>query len=242
MGISFALTKLNLPNSARTYAPSMEISLSRVADVAVITWRDGENRLIVDSLGRLNEILDELATIEGPLAVVVTGEGKFFSNGLDLDRIGSNPSEFAATVREMERTIGRLLVFPAYTVAALNGHTFAGGALVSCAFDYRIMRDDRGFWCMNEVDIGLPLDEYLWSILEHRLPHATAVDAMLTARRYGAAEAIVAGIVQESASETNLLARAVEVAQAMTTKDRTVVASHKRLVHGAAASYLGFNS
>ena len=56
----------------------------------------------------------------------------------------------------LEQTIGRLLVFPAYTVAAINGHAFAGGALISCAFDYRVMREDRGYFCFPEVDIRIP--------------------------------------------------------------------------------------
>ena len=90
---------------------------------------------------------------------MLTGQGKFFSNGLDLERFGTNPSEFGATLTELHRTIGRLLVYPAYCVAALNGHTFAAGALLSCAFDYRVMRADRGYWCMNEAEIGLALDE-----------------------------------------------------------------------------------
>ena len=132
----------------------MDISVQQRGAVAVLTWNEGENRVNLDSLGRLNEILDELERLEGPLGIVLTGQGKFFCNGLDLERFGSNPSEFGATLSELNRTIGRLLVFPAYSVAALNGHTFAAGALISCAFDYRVMRADRGYWCMNEAEIG----------------------------------------------------------------------------------------
>ena len=160
---------------------NMGISVQQRGAVAVLTWNEGENRVNLDSLGRINEILDELSALEGPLGIVLTGQGKFFSNGLDLERFGSNPSEFAATLAELNRTIGRLLVYPAYSVAALNGHTFAAGALISCAFDYRVMRSDRGYWCMNEAEIGLALDQRLWSILEHRLPRPTAIAAATTA-------------------------------------------------------------
>ena len=219
----------------------MVISVTQHDTVAVITWNDGENRINLDSLARLNEVLDELETIEGPLSVVLTGSGKFFSNGLDLERFGAVPDEFAATLQELERTIGRLLVFPAYTVAAINGHAFAGGALLSCAVDYRVMREDRGYWCMNEAEIGLALDERLWSILTNRLPQATAVAAATTARRYAGPEALRHGIVEALASEGEVLRHAVGVAQAMASLDRRTLLRHKLLAHGAEAALLGFS-
>jgi enoyl-CoA hydratase/carnithine racemase len=218
----------------------MDISVTQQGSVAVVTWNEGENRINLDSLGRINVILDELETIDGPLSVVLTGVGKFFSNGLDLERFGAVPDEFAATLHELERTIGRLLVFPAYCVAAVNGHAFAGGALISCAFDYRIMREDRGFWCMNEAEIGLALDERLWSILTNRLPKATAVVAATTARRFPAPDALRMGIIEEMASEDELLTRAIDVAERMSSLDRTTLARHKALAHGAEAALLGF--
>ena len=218
----------------------MVMSLSFHDSVAVITWDDGENRVNLDSLGRLHEILDELASNDGPLALVWTGTGKFFSNGLDLARFGSNPDELFATVAETLRTVARLVLFPAYSVAAINGHAFAAGALLSCAVDYRVMREDRGYWCMNEADIGLPLDAPLASILFNRLPRAVAIDAMLTARRFSAGDAIANGIVQESAPEERVLARSIEVASSMAVKDRSVLAAHKRIAYGAFTASLGF--
>jgi len=219
----------------------MDISVEQRGSVALLTWREGENRINLDSLGRLNEILDELEGIDGPLAIVLTGDGKFFSNGLDLARFGNDVGEFTATLRALNKFIGRLLVFPAYTVAALNGHTFAGGALISCAFDYRIMRADRGFWCMNEAEIGLALDERLWSILANRLPRATAIIAATTARRFAAPDALHYGIIEAMADDATLVDEAVEQAERMSTLDREALGVHKRLIHGAEAEHLGYS-
>jgi enoyl-CoA hydratase/carnithine racemase len=216
------------------------MTVSLAGAVAVITWDDGENRIQQDSLDRLNAVLDELEGVEGPLAIVLTGTGKFFSNGLDLARLAADPAAISGTLGALERTVGRLLLFPAYSVAALNGHTFAGGALLSCALDYRVMREDRGFWCMNEADIGMTLDEKLAAILFSRLPRATAIDAMVTARRFGGHEALRAGIVQELATPEYLLARAIEVAAAMAEKDRVILAAHKRLAYRDVAAQLGY--
>jgi len=58
------------------------------------------------------------------------------------------------------------------------------------------MREDRGYWCMNEAEIGLALDERLWSILTNRLPRATATIAASTARRFSGPDALHFGIVE----------------------------------------------
>jgi enoyl-CoA hydratase/carnithine racemase len=218
----------------------MDITLSREGAVAVLTWNEGENRINFDSLARLNELLDELEAIEGPLSVVLTGSGKFFCNGLDLERFADKRDEFVETLHRLEQTIGRLLVFPAYTVAAINGHAFAGGALISTAFDYRVMREDRGYWCMNEAEIGLALDERLWSILTNRLPRATAIVAATTARRFSGPEAMHFGIVEAVAGESDVLAHALGVAERMANLDRPTLGVHKRLAYRAEAKFLGF--
>jgi len=219
----------------------MPLTVTRDGDVALLTWNDGENRLNYDSLGRLNEVLDELQGTPGPLALVLTGEGKFFSNGLDLARFGDKPDELFGTIALLRRTIGRIMLFPAYTVAALNGHTFAGGGLLSMAFDHRVMREDRGFWCMNEAAIGMVLDEYLYGIIAHRLPRATAVEAAQTARRYPGPEALAAGIVEDIADEASLLPRAIEQAQRHAALDRRILGAQKKIIHGDFAAFIGFS-
>src|SRR5579863_5959867 len=218
----------------------MDITMTREGSVAVLTWNEGENRINLDSLARLNELLDELEAVEGPLSIILTGSGKFFCNGLDLERFGNQRDEFIETLHLLEQTIGRLLVFPAYTVAALNGHAFAGGALISCAFDYRVMREDRGYWCMNEAEIGLALDERLWSILTNRLPRPTAIMAASTARRFSGPDALKYGIVEAVAGETEVLAQAIAIAESMANLNRPTLGVHKRLAHGAEAQFLGF--
>jgi enoyl-CoA hydratase/carnithine racemase len=113
------------------------------------------------------------------------------------------------------------------------------GALISLGFDSRVMREDRGYWCMNEAEIGLPLDEQLISILSHRLPAATAVRAALTAERFSAPTALAAGIVEATASESEVLAQAITLAERYATLDRKILAHHKVMVHGEEAVFLG---
>jgi Delta3-Delta2-enoyl-CoA isomerase len=229
-----------LRDESPLYAQAMDITLRHEGAVAILTWEDGENRVNVDSLALLNSRLDEVESTSGPVAIVLTGVGKFFSNGLDLGRFGSNPEEFLATLKEAKRTIGRLYLFPAYTVAAINGHAFAMGALISCGFDYRVMRDDRGYWCMNEAEIGLALDEQLFSILTARLPRSTAIVAATTAKRFSGPEALASGIVEAVTSEDEVLRHAIDVAAAHANLDRHTLAQHKALAFGEVATFLGW--
>jgi len=93
----------------------MDIALTYEGSVAVLTWNEGENRINLDSLARLNELLDDIENVDGPVSLVLTGSGKFFCNGLDLARFADKRDEFTATLHSLEQTIGRLLIFPAYT-------------------------------------------------------------------------------------------------------------------------------
>lgn len=207
--------------------------------VVVVRWRDGENRFHRDSVRRWHEVLDELEAADGPLALVVTGEGRFFSNGLDLDGFAANPDAAGEVVDGVHRLFGRMLLFPAYTVAALNGHTFAAGAMLACCFDARVMREDRGYWCLPEVDLGLPLTEPMFTAVTARLPVHVAAEAMNTGRRYTAADALDAGLVEHRAPEPDVLGRAMELAAPLAGKDRTVIARHKRMLFAEAARTCG---
>ncbi len=220
----------------------MDISLRFEDSVGIITWNEGENRINPDSMARMHEIFDELDTVTGPLALVWTGTGKFFSNGLDLERFAAEPHILGPTTKELDRLFGRIISFPAYTVAAVNGHAFAGGAMLTCTTDYRVMREDRGFWCLNEAELGLPLTETMAAVVLARLPKATALEAMNTARRYSALEAVAAGIIEATASESEVLTRAIEVAAHVATKDRKVIAIHKKMVFGELAEKLKISS
>ena len=210
-------------------------------DVALIRWRDGENRYRRDSIDRWHEVLDELEHRDGPLALVVCGEGKFFSNGLDLDWFGEHPDEAGAVVEDVHRLFGRMLVFPAYVVFAITGHAFAGGAMLTCTGDARVMRNDRGYWCLPEVDLGLPLTVPMARVVTARLPWPAAQDAILTGRRFTGEEAAAAGIVDELAGEETVVARALELAAPMAPKDRSVIQAHKQLLFGDAAEVCGWS-
>ncbi len=206
--------------------------------VRVLWWRDDENRFRTDSLDAWATALDELEAIDGPLALVVANEGKVWSNGLDLDWMSATNAG-ADFIGRVHALLGRMLLFPAYTVAAVSGHAFAGGAMLAAACDTIVMREDRGWWCLPEADLGLPLTDAMFATVESRLPRATLLHAVITGRRYTGPEAVAAGIAADAVPESDVVGRAVELAAAMVGKDRLTIAAHKRLLHGTAAATCG---
>ena len=212
------------------------IDLDREGDVFVLHMRGGENRFAPPFLDAFEAALEQVEKTPGPAALVTTGEGKFYSNGLDMPTLAeagkSGREGLAAHLGRVHRLFARVLAFPRITVAAINGHAFAGGAMLATAFDHRIMREDRGYWCLPEVDLGLPLTTEMYDGLAAHLPRPTLAEAALTGRRYTGPEALTAGIVTEVAPEDEVLERAVAVAAAMAGKNRTVIAAHKQLLYG----------
>ncbi|MGK9270168.1 enoyl-CoA hydratase/isomerase family protein [Williamsia muralis] len=170
-----------------------------------------ENRFTMDWLDTVNNLLDEVPT-SAPGALVITGAGKFFSNGLDVDYIGANADKLPAYLDRVHALYARVLTFPLPTVAAINGHAFGAGAMLALCADHRIMRTERGFWSLPEVLLGMPFTVGMASLLRTRLPDATAIEAMTTGRRYGALEAVDAGIVEQTADIDDLLTEASGVA------------------------------
>ena len=196
------------------------IDLSNQEGVFVLHMKSGENRFNLAFLDALDAALDEVERTPAAVALVTVGEGKFYSNGLDLDWMaGPGREQAAASIARVHELLGRVLTFPMITVAALNGHTFAAGAMLALAHDFRVMRDDRGFFCFPEVDIRIPFTPGMAAVIQAKLTPAAAVEAMTTGRRYGGADAHAVGLVTATASEDKVTSAAVDLVTALKGKD-----------------------
>ncbi|MGE2726332.1 enoyl-CoA hydratase-related protein [Mycolicibacterium pulveris] len=206
--------------------------LERRGAVFVLRLGEDENRFHPDRLARINAALDEVEAADGPKAVVTTGVGKFYSNGLDLDFMAANPGAAEANLSDVHALFARVLGFPAPIVAAVQGHAFAAGAMLALAHDLIVMRGDRGFFCLPEVDLGIPFTAGMNALIRARLPIATAHEAMTTGRRYGGEEAREAGIVAATAGEDELLDVAVARAEERAAKAGAVFGTIKQRLYG----------
>ena len=215
------------------------IETKREGAVALVQMRSGENRFNPGFIAELSRALDEIERSEEPSALVLTGDGKFFSNGLDLAWMsGEGRDRAGEVVTGMLGIFARLLASPIPSVAALNGHAFAGGAMLALACDFRVMRSDRGFFCIPEIDLGLPLHPGMAALIQARLPKLTAHEAIVTGRRYGGVEALARGIADYATPAVDLLAKAMSIASPLAGKNRAVMQTHKRLLYGDALRLL----
>lgn len=216
------------------------MELTRDGPVFILRMSDGENRLNRSFVDAFNRALDDVEASEGPAALVTTGVDRFYSTGLDLEWLAGGAESPVTFIGDLQRLLARLLVFPAVTVAALNGHAFAAGAFLAFAHDFRVMRADRGYICLPEVDLatGRPLTPGMYALLAAKLAPAAVHEALITGRRYNAHEAQARQLVSEFVPEHDVLPRAVELASSLAEKHRPTLGAVKAGLYSAAVEAL----
>ncbi len=209
-------------------------SLDRDGEVFVLNLGDGENRFNADSVAALGALLDEVEKAAGPKALVTHASGRTWSLGLDLDWIRDHAADLFPFLSSVQGLLGRVLVLPVPTVAALQGHTFAAGAMLALAHDFRVMRADRGFFCLPEVDINIPFSAGMSALIQAKLTRRAAHETMTTGRRYGGDDAVAEGIVHNAVPEVEVLSAAVERARGLASKDSVTLGTIKRTMYARA--------
>jgi len=216
------------------------VDVKKEGDVFILTMQSGENRLNRTFIEAMNQALDGVEQSSGPAALVTTGgEEKFYSNGMDLAWLaGDGEKERPQFVKSVLKLLGRLVAFPMPTVAAVNGHAFAAGAMLALAHDFRVMRADRGFFCLPEVDINIPIAPGMMALIKSRLSPGVFRTSVLTGVRIGGAEAKDLGIVDEAVPGEQVLPQAIARASSMANKGRGIYRTLKRTMYADAVALL----
>ena len=208
------------------------IDLQRQGEVFVLRMDGGENRFSSEMIRAWNDALDEVEKAPAPCALVTTGTGKFYTNGLDVEEMMSADVDAGEYVGRVLSIFERILLLPMITVAAVNGHAFGAGGQVIMAHDFRLMRSDRGFFCMPEVDMRLPLHPGMSAILAARIPAQTLHEVVVSGKRFGGQEAAARGIVEEAVAESELIPRALEIAAPLAAKADPILRTLRRGLYG----------
>ncbi|MGF0319819.1 enoyl-CoA hydratase/isomerase family protein [Nocardia fluminea] len=204
--------------------------------IAVLTLGADENRFSPDWLDTVNAHLD--AVERDAQGLITTGSGKFYSNGLDLDWLMANGDRAEWYVGRVQELFARILTFPLPTIAAVNGHTFGAGAMLAIAHDYRVMREDRGYYCFPEVDINIPFTPGMAALIQAKLSSRAAVTAMTTGHRFSGPDALAVGLVDATAPDAEVLPTAVDRITPLLGKNPATLAAIKTTMYSAVTATL----
>ena len=191
------------------------IQLAYDCGVATITLNRPEKRnaisfeLIDDLLRALDEVSNSEATV-----LIVTGAGKAFCSGMDLDNLkallGRSPKQNLEDSQTMVQLFRSLYEFPKMTIAAVNGPAIAGGTGLALLCDFTLAVPEAKFG-YTEVRIGF-VPAIVSTFLLRQVGEKQARDLLLTGRIFGAEEAARMGLVSEVVPAENLMVRAGQLA------------------------------
>jgi methylglutaconyl-CoA hydratase len=217
------------------------IQLSFDSGVATMILNRPDKRNAI-SFALLEELLAALDEVERSSAqvMILTGAGKAFCAGLDLDelknQLGKTHDENVEDSSRMGRIFRRIYDFPLPTIAAVNGAAIAGGTGFATMCDFTLAVPEAKFG-YTEVRIGF-VPAIVSSMLVWQVGHKIARDLLLTARLFDAAEAHRYGLVNEVVSPDRLMPRARELAAQLMENSPSSVRATKRLINGFIAGQL----
>ncbi|KAK7295704.1 hypothetical protein RJT34_18615 [Clitoria ternatea] len=189
-------------------------TLEKKGDIFILTLTgDGEHRLnptLLDSIqSSLRRVRQEATTSS---ALITTAHGKFFSNGYDIAWAQSSQVRMAQMDSLLRSVVSDLLTLPMPTIAAVTGHASAAGYILALAHDYLVMRSDRGFLYMSELDINLVIPAWFVAVVEAKVGSPSARrHIVMNAAKLTAKDALRLGVI-DSAHDT--VAETFEAAQA----------------------------
>jgi len=190
------------------------ITLHRAGPVAVLSLANGKvNALNLELLEALALRLAEVAATDAR-AVVITGEGRAFSAGVDLFRyLEGGPAYAERLIPALSAAFIALFELPLPTVAAVNGAAIAGGCIIACACDRRLLAEGARIGA-TELSVGVAFPVSALEILRHACGDR-AEDVILGAGLHEGVGAVATGLVHEVVPLDGVVARAIEVAEGL---------------------------
>ncbi len=199
--------------AATHYIPHM-IKRTDHSGTAVLQLDHGKAHAIdIELAAALRDMLVEIEGDRNIEAVVLTGSGRIFCAGVDINRVlNDGPGYVDEYVPVLTDMIVRQFRFPLPLVAAVNGHAIAGGCVLVAGCDYRMMANGSGKIGVPELTVGLPFPLVALEVLRFATSEAHLQEIVYRGKTYGVEEAYERGLIDEVADPDELLSRAIEVA------------------------------
>ena len=210
--------------------------------IAILHMRHGKaNALDTELCAALKDALEQSQSTAK--AVVLTGEGKIFSAGVDLVRLLDSDNYRRALLQSLAQVLERLFFYPRPVVAAINGHAIAGGCILACAADHRVMTQEAARIGIPELLVGVPFPALALEIMRATASAYHLQQLMYRGLTCEPSQALAWGLVDELVDTESVMTRARERASALAaiptrsfelTKLQTRLPSRERLASPAA--------
>jgi len=218
------------------------IDVTTNAGIAVMTLAHGKaNALDIEFCEALAAQFIALRTSDAK-AVVITGQGKMFSAGVDLIRLSEGGADYIRKfLPALHKLYDAAFYHPKPVVAAINGHAIAGGAVLACCADRRIMAREGGRIGVTELQVGVPFPSLAFEVVRFAVPSRYLPEFTLGAATYASDAASQKGWVDEVVEPGALMSRALEVAQSYAALSPPAFAQTKKQIRHAVTERLERN-
>lgn len=211
--------------------------VSKDGEIATVTLSRGKvNALNEPMVEEITKSFEDLAIDNEVRSIIFTGSGKFFSFGFDVPEfLNYSKSDFIRYLEKFTNFYTYLFLFPKPIVAALNGHTIAGGCMLATACDFRLMVTGKAKISLNEITFGSAVLAGSVEMLKYCVGSRNAQSILYSGAMYSAEEALQLGLVDQVSSEDALKEDARKVAQEFAQKDSSAFRCTKHLLRQPAA-------
>ena len=179
------------------------------------------NQAIMKAFDALEDHLEHDAGDLPAALLTISQSAKFFSNG--IDPTGSYSKQLGLEKpSEIDSLEGIILGMPSFirpmqlpipTIAAINGHAFGAGMMFAVAHDYRLQREDRGYMCAIEVEIGVGIPPPEMELFAHAVSKPAFYQTVMAAKRWGAVDALQEGLIVAACPMEQLYQESLQYAE-----------------------------
>ena len=183
------------------------IEVETVEGIAVLRMQHGKaNALDIEFCEALAARFNALRTNDEVEAIVLTGAGTMFSAGVDLKRLSAGGAHYVrAFLPALHKLYEEVFFHPKPVVAAINGHAVAGGAILACCADRRIMAHEAGRIGVTEMLVGVPFPALAFEVLRAAVPAEYLAEFAYSGATYMTDDALECGWIDGSPSRRNCL-------------------------------------
>jgi enoyl-CoA hydratase len=215
------------------------IDIKTNAGIAVMTLMHGKaNALDIEFCEAMAAQFGALRQSDAK-AVVITGQGKIFSAGVDLKRLSEGGADYIRKfLPALHKLYHTVFFHPKPVVAAINGHAIAGGAVLAACADRRIMARESGRIGVTELLVGVPFPALAFEIVRFAVPPRYLPEFTLSGATYASDAALQRGWIDEIAEPLELLEDAVGVAQELAMLSPAAFAQTKKQIRQAVTERL----